>query len=45
MSERPIHFYFRGVIRRPKACADLGTVLQYLREEVHATGTKRGRLR
>jgi len=42
MSERPIHFYFRGEIRRIEGLAPTRTVLQYLREEVHATGTKEG---
>ena len=42
MSERPIHFYFRGAIRQLDGVAPTRTVLQYLREDAHACGTKEG---
>jgi xanthine dehydrogenase small subunit len=42
MSERPIHFYFRGEIRQIADAPPTRTVLQYLREDAHATGTKEG---
>lgn len=42
MSERPIHFYFRGEVRQVSGPSPTRTVLQYLREDVCATGTKEG---
>ncbi|NTV11607.1 MAG: 2Fe-2S iron-sulfur cluster binding domain-containing protein, partial [Zoogloea sp.] len=42
MTERAIQFYFRGAIRRVEGAPVTRTVLQYLREDVHATGTKEG---
>lgn len=42
MSHRPIHFYFRGAIRQLDGVAPTRTVLQYLREDAHACGTKEG---
>ena len=42
MSERTIQFYFRGAIRQLEGAAPTRTVLQYLREDAHATGTKEG---
>jgi xanthine dehydrogenase small subunit len=42
MSQRPIHFYFRGAVRQLESAAPSRTVLQYLREDAHATGTKEG---
>jgi xanthine dehydrogenase small subunit len=42
MSERPIQFYFRGAIHTVQGPAPTRTVLQYLREELHQTGTKEG---
>jgi xanthine dehydrogenase small subunit len=42
MSERAISFHFRGAIRQVEGLSPTLTVLQYLREECHATGTKEG---
>ncbi|MDD3352707.1 xanthine dehydrogenase small subunit [Zoogloea sp.] len=42
MSERPIHFYFRGTVQRIEGVSPTRTLLQYLREDVHVTGTKEG---
>lgn len=42
MSERPIQFYFRGAIHRIEGSAPTRTLLQYLREDLHQTGTKEG---
>ncbi|MBS0353990.1 MAG: xanthine dehydrogenase small subunit [Proteobacteria bacterium] len=42
MSERPIQFYFRGEIRQIADAPPTRTVLQFLREDAHATGTKEG---
>jgi len=42
MSERPIHFYFRGAIRQVDGLAPTRSVLQYLREDLRAAGTKEG---
>jgi xanthine dehydrogenase small subunit len=42
MSERAISFHFRGAIRQVEGLSPTRTVLQYLREECHATGTKEG---
>jgi len=42
MSERPIQFYFRGKVHSIQGQAPTRTVLQYLREDLHQTGTKEG---
>ncbi|NHC05231.1 xanthine dehydrogenase small subunit [Azonexus fungiphilus] len=42
MSERPIQFYFRGEIHAVQGAAPTRTLLQYLREDLHQTGTKEG---
>lgn len=42
MSERPIQFYFRGALHAVQGPAPTCTVLQYLREHLHQTGTKEG---
>jgi len=42
MAERPIQFYFRGTIHQVQGPAPTRTVLQYLREDLHQTGTKEG---
>ncbi|MBS0347984.1 MAG: xanthine dehydrogenase small subunit [Proteobacteria bacterium] len=42
MSERPIHFYFGGEVRQITDVPPTRTVLQFLREDAHATGTKEG---
>ncbi|MDR3482470.1 MAG: xanthine dehydrogenase small subunit [Burkholderiaceae bacterium] len=41
MSE-PIRFYYRGVIQTVVDAAPTRTVLQYVREDLHRTGTKEG---
>ena len=38
----PIRFYHRNAIREIKDAPVTRTVLQYLREDVHCTGTKEG---
>lgn len=42
MSVRPIQFYHRGQIQQIEASNPTQTVLQYLREDCHHTGTKEG---
>ncbi|GAA5182647.1 xanthine dehydrogenase small subunit [Niveibacterium umoris] len=42
MSARPIHFYFRGEVRQISGAPTTRSVLQWLREDAHATGTKEG---
>lgn len=42
MSERPIQFYFRGALHQIQGLPPTRTVLQYLRENLHQTGTKEG---
>jgi len=42
MSERPIHFYFRGAVHSVQGPAPTRSVLQYLREDLGQTGTKEG---
>lgn len=42
MSPRPIQFYFRGKIQTVQAASPTRTVLQFLREDLHQTGTKEG---
>lgn len=42
MSERPIQFYHRGKIQQIHTSDTTQTVLQYLRESCHLTGTKEG---
>lgn len=42
MSERPIQFYFRGKVHSVQGQAPTRTVLQFLREDLHQTGTKEG---
>jgi len=39
---RPIRFHHRGQIRTVEALPTTTTVLQYLREHAHCTGTKEG---
>ena len=41
MSE-PIRFYYRGAVQTVTDAAPTRTVLQYLREDLHCTGTKEG---
>ena len=41
MSE-PIRFYYRGAVQEVRDAAPTQTVLQYLREDLHCTGTKEG---
>lgn len=42
MSERPIQFHFRGALHSVQGPAPTRTLLQYLREDLHQTGTKEG---
>ncbi|WP_035059687.1 xanthine dehydrogenase small subunit [Andreprevotia chitinilytica] len=42
MTARPIQFYFRGRVQQVDAVAPTRTVLQYLREDLHQTGSKEG---
>ena len=42
MSERPIQFWFRGAIRQVAGVPPSRTVLDWLREDIRATGTKEG---
>ena len=42
MSERPIQFWFRGAIRQDEGAAPARSLLDWLREDMHATGTKEG---
>jgi len=42
MSSRAIQFYFRGEVQQVEAISPTRTVLQYLREDCHHTGTKEG---
>src|SRR5664279_5799823 len=42
MTERPIQFYFRGALHQIQGYSPTRTVLQYLREDLHHTGTKEG---
>jgi xanthine dehydrogenase small subunit len=42
LSERPIQFYFQGKVQQVNKPAATRTVLQFLREDCHATGTKEG---
>ncbi|WP_024301135.1 xanthine dehydrogenase small subunit [Pseudogulbenkiania sp. MAI-1] len=42
MEQRPIQFYHRGGIVRVMRQPPTRTVLQYLREDLHASGTKEG---
>ncbi|SME92361.1 xanthine dehydrogenase small subunit [Pseudogulbenkiania subflava] len=42
MQQRPIQFYYRGDIVRVQQQPPTRTVLQYLREDLHACGTKEG---
>ncbi len=42
MSSRAIQFYFRGEVQQVAAISPTRTVLQYLREDCHHTGTKEG---
>ena len=39
MSERPIQFWFRGAIRQVEGPAPTRSLLDWLREDMHATGT------
>lgn len=38
MSERPIQFWFRGAIRQVEGAAPARSLLDWLREDMHATG-------
>ena len=42
MSERPIQFWFRGAIRQVEGAAPTRSLLDWLREDMRATGTKEG---
>jgi len=42
MSDRPIRFYFRGQIQQISGLPATTTVLQWLREHAHSTGSKEG---
>ncbi len=42
MTTHPIRFYHRGAIREVHGVPPTQTVLQYLREDLHCTGTKEG---
>ena len=42
MPIRPIQFYFRGAVQSVQGPAPTRTVLQFLREDLHQTGTKEG---
>jgi len=42
MTARPIQFYFRGAVQEISGLPATRTVLQWLREDTHATGTKEG---
>ncbi len=42
MSERAIQFYFQGQVQHVTQRSPTRTVLQYLREDCHSTGTKEG---
>lgn len=41
-AERPIQFYFQGKLQQVEKPEPTRTVLQFLREDCHATGTKEG---
>lgn len=42
VAERPVQFYFQGRVQQVGNPEPTRTVLQYLREDCHATGTKEG---
>ncbi|MDD3329191.1 MAG: xanthine dehydrogenase molybdopterin binding subunit [Zoogloea sp.] len=42
MSERPIQFWFRGAIRQVEGAVPTRSLLDWLREDMRATGTKEG---
>jgi xanthine dehydrogenase small subunit len=42
MSQRPIQFFFRGMIHSIQDASPTRTVLQFLREDLRQTGTKEG---
>jgi xanthine dehydrogenase small subunit len=42
MSQRPIQFWFRGQLTQVSDVSPQRTVLQWLREDLHATGSKEG---
>ncbi|MDP5238318.1 xanthine dehydrogenase small subunit [Uliginosibacterium sp. 31-16] len=42
MSQRPIQFWFRGRLTEVRDVSPQRTVLQWLREDIHATGSKEG---
>ncbi|MBV8604366.1 MAG: xanthine dehydrogenase small subunit [Pelomonas sp.] len=42
MDSRPIRFFHRGAIQAVQGPRTTGTVLQWLREDAHCTGTKEG---
>ena len=41
MIERPIQFYFRGSLRQIAGPSPTRTVLQYLREDLRQTGSRK----
>ena len=42
METRPIRFIYRGEVQEVAQAPTTRTVLQYIREDLHCTGTKEG---